>query len=144
MTNFNNTLMRLYQHEVELCCLYQEWVEHIKTPQVRETIQNFFKKHSHHVASLSKSFNWPENPWGKCKTNKSYLLSYKALNNIRCEEDALKAIQTGELLTIKAYQHASRQNIEDDTILNIFNQHIIDNQKPYEYTNTQLKVGRKH
>jgi hypothetical protein len=142
VTDVNNLLLSLYQHEVELCCLYQEGVEHIKTPKVRDALQNFLSKHSRHVATLSQLFSWPERPIARFKEGKSYLHSYNVVCNITSEEAALKAIQTGELLTIKAYQDASRQDIEDDNINNIINQHIVDGKKTYEYANQQLRNCR--
>ncbi len=141
MINFKNALL-LYQHEVELCCLYQEGSEYIKNPKIQDKLRSFLKKHSEHIETLSKLFSWPEKPWKICSINRSYLHNYKALQNIRSEEDALKAIQTGELLTIKAYQSVSRQNIDDEDIANILAQHINDNEKPYEYTNSQLRNRR--
>lgn len=142
MGSLERTLLSLYQHEVELCCLYQDGELHIKNEKVCEKLQDFLKDHNSHVATLSKLFNWLEEPWKMCRTSKPYLHNYKVLKNINNEEDALKAIQTGELLTIKAYQNVSRQNIDDEDLTNILKQHINDNEKPYEYTNSQLKNRR--
>ncbi|MCX7343311.1 MAG: hypothetical protein NT128_04110 [Proteobacteria bacterium] len=141
MMNFNDAIF-LYQHEVELFCLYKEGDEHIKNPKIRNALQNFLEIHSEHIETLSKLLNWPQEKELMPCIRKSYLHNYKVLKNINSEEDALKAIQTGELLTIKAYQNVSRKNVDDEDSANIFTKHIKDNEKPYEYTNSQLRNRR--
>jgi hypothetical protein len=141
MMNFKDAIF-LYQHEVELYCLYRDGDEHIKNPKIRNALHRFLEKHSEHIETLSKLLNWPKERSSMPCTRKSYLRNYRALQKINSEEDALKAIQTGELLTIKAYQSVSRKNIDDEDVANILTQHINDNEKPFEYTNSQLRNRR--
>lgn len=106
----------LIQLDVDAVHAYQQAIEKIEVPLIREQLTRFKEDHERHVRELSERLTaMGEEPPRPAPDLKGYLIEgFTALRSMTGTEGALKAMRTNEQLTNRRYEEARRMNAPAD------------------------------
>ena len=109
-------LESLLRVDVDASHAYQQAINEMDVPELRDQLTKFRGDHERHIADLSKAIKaLGQEPPQVARDFKGYLISgFTALRVKMGVESALKAMHSNEKLTNKTYEEASRWNVSED------------------------------
>ena len=131
----------LIQLDIDAVSAYEQAIEKIEHPRIREKLSEFQSDHEHHIDRLSDVLRSEgETPVERSPDFKGFFIEgFTSLRSLTGDEGALKAMRSNEELTNKKYKEATDEWDLDPSIAGIVANNYEDERRHLAYVEQAIE-----